>query len=125
MLAASRREDIKAVNWLCGVYAMKPNQRRIQFSIARLWACATIVAFAAWASTLGQRVSVTTQATGEFNLFPILAAGLLLAVAVGILVQGRSGAALGARAGGAVIVALLIVSSLFVAVRGLVAIFFP
>jgi hypothetical protein len=103
---------------------MKSNPLRFQLTIARLWACMTLVAFAAWAATLNDFITIKTEAAGHLNLFPILAAGLLLAAAVGVLLHGKAGAAAGARAGGAMVIAILLVLSVFAALRTIFVLFF-
>lgn len=103
---------------------MKPDTTgpaRFQFTIARLWACVTLVAFAAWVATQGDFISIKAEEAGDVNLFPILAAGLLLAAAIGVLFHGKRGAGEGARAGGAMAIAILLLLSLFAALRTILA----
>ena len=70
-----------------------------QFTVARLLACTTAVAAAAWVSTLDIPIEIHTSASGDRNLAPAILVSVLLAVAVGVLIRGKPGAKEGAKAG--------------------------
>jgi hypothetical protein len=78
--------------------------RRFQFTLLRLLACTTFVALAAWVASANLPVAVFlsyagSAGAGKWNIFPILACCMLLGAAVGVLIQGETGALEGARVG--------------------------
>ena len=97
---------------------LEPSQ--LQFTLARLLACTTLVAVAAWATTLNLPISVSTPSLGDRNLSPGVIGCLLLAAAVGVLFHGKRGALDGARAGcGLLLIVLGVVLPAFLALRAI------
>lgn len=77
---------------------------RRQFTIARLMACTVFVALAAWAATVDLPIGLTISPLGDRDILPVVVECVLLAAAVGVLVQGKPGALAGLQIGGALAV---------------------
>jgi hypothetical protein len=94
---------------------------RFQFTLARMLASTTLVAMAAWVTTVELPVHVSLPDVGRWNLLNAVAAGALLAAAVGVLVAGKPGAAAGARLGCVSVLAVLtVLLPLWLALRAII-----
>jgi hypothetical protein len=93
---------------------------RFQFTIARLLACTVFVALAAWVWTLKLPITLTTSSLADRDILPYVAVSLLLATAVGSLLEGKRGAVDGVRIGcGLILFAILILVPLGIALTDL------
>ena len=94
---------------------------RFQFTIARLLACTTFAALAAWAATAPIPLAVTVRAIDrEFNLLPLMLTTVLLAASSGVLVRGKPGVSHGARVGCGLLIGAFALASVVIAILELV-----
>jgi hypothetical protein len=93
---------------------------RFQFTIARLLACTTLAALAAWTATVDLPFTLTVSALGERNILPFVLVSLLLAAAVGVLTKGKPGAIDGVRIGCGVLIAAAAIMSVCLTLRELI-----
>ena len=92
---------------------------RFQFTIARLLACTTFAALAAWTATAPIPVTVKVGAL-DFNLLPLILTTVLLVAAIGVLIQGKPGAVQGARVGCGILIAAFALASVAIAIAELI-----
>jgi hypothetical protein len=94
---------------------------RFQFTIARLLACTTVAALAAWTATARLPMTVTIRAMDrEFNLLPLILTTILLTVAIGVLIHGKPGLAQWTRIGCGLSIAAFTLASAVLAIAEVV-----